>query len=445
MTEGTVAFVTTNRSGIVVNSDDLLNYWRIGLRVLAHFVLCKRVGRYLPTTNLSIYQFLCHMTSGSLAAGFFSFFFLREFSLMKLVRRRAFTLIELLVVIAIIAILVALLLPAVQQAREAARRAQCKSNMKQLGVALHNYHDVHSVLPLGCTAAGGTIGGNSNQTRRFSAYLGILPYIDQAPLYDATMENLEPAGGNSAPWQNGVPCVVAKLPSIRCPSDPDSSVDGRKAHTNYLFSHGDNAWDQNPAWNGNGGRGIRGMFTCVRNDGQGGRARNFRDVTDGLSNTIAMGERIVAKNGGNSIQQGTTTTTVSNGGRRAPHLVSCYASVGPDGKYTSVGNNNGSKLAGTRAFDGAPPFTTVNTIIPPNGPSCKHQNNNAHDRDGVFTMSSHHVGGVHVLMGDGAVRFIGDSIDAGDPTRDPVPTGESPFGVWGALGTVSGNELIGDF
>jgi len=362
---------------------------------------------------------------------------------MKLVRRRAFTLIELLVVIAIIAILVALLLPAVQQAREAARRAQCKSNLKQLGIALHNYHDVHTCLPLGSTAAGGTIGGNQNQTRRFSAYLGILPYIDQAPLYDATMANLEPAGGNTAPWQNSVPCVTAKLPSIRCPSDPDSSVDAAKAHTNYFFSHGDNAWDQNPAWNGNGGRGVRGMFTCIKNNGQGGKARNFRDVTDGLSNTIAMGEHIVAKNNGDRIDQGTTTTVVSQGGRRNPSQ--CLSSVGADGKYANKGNNNGSKLAGTRAFDGASPFTSVNTILPPNGPSCKHQNNNAHDRDGVFTMSSQHVGGVHVLMGDGAVKFIGDSIDSGNLTAQPVTNGESPYGVWGALGTVGGNELIADF
>ena len=158
-----------------------------------------------------------------------------------------------------------------------------------------------------------------------------------------------------------------------------------------------------------------------------------------------MGEHIVAKNNGDRIDQGTTTTVVSNGGRRSPHLVACIASVGAGGKYANKGNNNGSKLAGTRAFDGAPPFTTVNTILPPNGPSCKHQNNNAHDRDGVFTMSSQHVGGVHVLMGDGAVKFISDSIDSGDPTQNPVVSGESPYGVWGALGTVGGNELIGDF
>ena len=359
--------------------------------------------------------------------------------------RRAFTLIELLVVIAIIAILVALLLPAVQQAREAARRAQCKSNMKQLGIAIHNYHDVHNATPLGSTPAGGTIGGNSNQIRRYSAHLALLPFEDQTGLYEATMANLEPAGGNSASWQNSVPAVSSRLPALLCPSDPRSNIDAAKTKTNYMFSHGDNAWDQNPAWNGNGGRGIRGFFTCIRNDGQGGRARNFRDVLDGLSNTIMMGERITAKSGGNSISQGVTTTTVSEGGRRNPSL--CLASIGPGGVYTSVGNNAGSKLAGVRAFDGAPPFTTVNTIIGPNGPSCKHQNNNGHDRDGVFTMTSQHAGGVHVLMGDGVVRFVSDGIDTGDLTSAPVTGGrQSPYGVWGALGSVAGSEdQLGDF
>ena len=335
---------------------------------------------------------------------------------MKLIRRRAFTLIELLVVIAIIAILVALLLPAVQQAREAARRSQCKNHLKQLGIAIHNYHDVHTCAPLGCTIAG--TGGN-NQFRRFSAHM------------------------DTAPWNNGVPAVVAKLPTLRCPSDPSSTVDAPKAHTNYMFSHGDNAWDQNPAWNGNGGRGIRGFFTCIRDDGQGGAARRFRDVTDGLSNTIMMGERIVAQAGADSIQTGATTTTVSEGGRRNPSLL--LAAVNPDGTYTSLGNGTGARLAGTRAFDGAPPFTAVNTIIGPNGPSGKHGNDNNHDRDGVFTMTSRHAGGVHVLIGDGTVRFVNDSINTGDLTQQPVTSGPSPYGVWGALGSINGSEDVGEF
>jgi prepilin-type N-terminal cleavage/methylation domain-containing protein len=413
-----------------------------------------RIPSNHPTLSLANFRLSCNPLRNNLRCivkncrQSFFLFFLKEFRHVRIFRpkalRRAFTLIELLVVIAIIAILVALLLPAVQQAREAARRAQCKNQMKQLGIAIHNYHDVFSCAPLGSTPAGGGIGGNPNQIRRYSAHLALLPFQDQAGLYEATMTNLEPAGGNTASWQNSVPAVSARLPSLLCPSDPASSIDGRKMKTNYMFCHGDNAWDQNPGWNGNGGRGIRGFFTCIKNNGQGGRARNFRDVLDGLSNTVMMGERIVAKAGANSISTGATTTTVSQGGRHKPS--DCLASVGPGGVYTNLGNGTGARLAGVRAFDGAPPFTTVNTIIGPNGPSCKHQNNNAHDRDGVFTMTSQHAGGVHALMGDGAVRFVSDGIDTGDLTRQPVTGGApSPYGVWGALGSVAGSDRLGEF
>ena len=356
-------------------------------------------------------------------------------------KRKAFTLIELLVVIAIIAILIALLLPAVQQAREAARRTQCKNNFKQLGLAIHNYHDVFGSVPMGCTIAGTT---NGNQIRRFSGHLGMLPYIDQAPMYNATMAALEPAGGSSASWNN-VPAVQTQTPHLLCPSDGIASgnPEQRNAQTNYMFSRGDNAWDYNQAWHGNGGRGIRGFFLGVRDDGQGGGPRKFRDVTDGLSNTIAMGERIKAKGGADTIKLGAATTTVADGGRNNPSA--CVASVDSSGKYTSLGNGNGARLGGVRAYDGAPPFTAVNTIIAPNGPSCKNGNDNAHDRDGVMTMSSHHTGGAQVLLGDGSVRFISDNIDTGNLTAQPVTGGQSPYGIFGALGSVAGGEVLGEF
>lgn len=363
------------------------------------------------------------------------------------VRRKAFTLIELLVVIAIIAILIALLLPAVQQAREAARRTQCKNNLKQLGLALHNYHDVFTALPHACTIAGTQPSGqaaNSNQIRRFSGHLALLPYVEQANLYEATLLALEPFGGNTASW-NSVPAVVTQTPHLLCPSDGivSGNPEQRPAQTNYMFSRGDNAWDYNPGWHGNGGRGLRGFFNGVRNDGQGGTPRRFRDITDGLTNTIAMGERIKAIAGGQSVQDGATTTTVSNGGRQNPAL--CLASVGANGIYTNLGNDRGSRLAGIRAYDGAPAFTSITTVLAPNSPSCKNGNDNAHDRDGIMTMSSRHTGGAQVLLGDGSVRFLSENIDTGDLTVAPVTGGQSPYGIMGALGSINGREVLGEF
>ncbi|MEO2013637.1 MAG: DUF1559 domain-containing protein [Fuerstiella sp.] len=357
-------------------------------------------------------------------------------------RRKAFTLIELLVVIAIIAILIALLLPAVQQAREAARRTQCKNNFKQLGLAIHNYHDVYGAVPFGSTIRNRTWGSRyRNRYRRFNGHLGMLPFIDQAPLFTQTVQYLEGSRGE-APWNTGVPCVTVKLPHLLCPSDSDSNIQQPRVNTNYMFSHGDSGWDHNPEWAGNGGRGARGFFKSIKFNGQNGH-RRFRDVTDGLSNTVAMGERIVAKSGAMTIAQGATGTKSGiQGGRRNPSA--CVASVGADGRYETV-HGSGGRLAGTRAYDGSPYFTTVNTVLPPNSASCKHNNNNNHNQDGIMSMTSRHTGGAQVLLGDGSVRFISDSIDSGDLTAAPVTSGKSPYGVWGALGSVDGSEVIGEF
>ena len=355
--------------------------------------------------------------------------------------RRAFTLIELLVVIAIIAILIALLLPAVQQAREAARRTQCKNNLKQIGLAIHNYHDVYMTAPFGCTMSDQPRGGMDH--RRFSGHLALLPFIDNAPAYEQVAALLD-SGAASNPWAGNVDNILTQVPHLLCPSD-GTAVDGdedRRCRSNYMFCYGDNAWDTNPDWAGNGGR-ARGFFMGQQGNGLGG-VRRFRDITDGLSNTVAIGERIKAKNQANSIKTGATTTTVANGGRNNP--ADCVASVDSQGVYTNVGDNRGSRLAGVRAYDGAPPFAGCNTIIPPNGPSCKNGNDNQHDRDGIMTMTSQHTGGAQVLLGDGSVRFISENIDSGNLTA-AAPTGgtPSPYGVWGSLGSVQGGEVIGEF
>jgi prepilin-type N-terminal cleavage/methylation domain-containing protein len=150
-------------------------------------------------------------------------------------RRRGFTLIELLVVIAIIAILIALLLPAVQQAREAARRTQCKNNLKQIGLALHNYHDAHDCFPFGW---GGTRPATGSPG--YSAISQLLPFFDQAPLYNTINFSLpltDPA--NDVPRRQ-------ELPILRCPSDFDNPQPNAGGAINYMANKGSNHLWQDP-------------------------------------------------------------------------------------------------------------------------------------------------------------------------------------------------------
>jgi prepilin-type processing-associated H-X9-DG protein len=119
--------------------------------------------------------------------------------------------------------------------------------------------------------------------------------------------------------------------------------------------------------------------------------------------------------------------------------------VGANGVYTTLGDGNGAVLSGQRAYDGAPPFTGVNTVLGPNSASCKNGNDNNHDRDGIMTMSSQHTGGAQVLLCDGSVRFISDNIDNGNLAAGIVVSGPSPYGIWGALGSVNGGETVGEF
>ena len=358
---------------------------------------------------------------------------------LTLLRRRAFTLIELLVVIAIIAILVALLLPAVQQAREAARRSQCLSNLKQLGIAIHNYHDVHTAVPPAC----GVDGGGAFNFRRHSALFNLLPFMDQQPAYDESVNFLEPPGGaTTAAWDNAVPATSIQLSVHRCPSDPDGgSPMATIAKSNYRLCRGDSGWDVNHRWSGNGGRGLRGFFLQNSNEGFANGVRRFRDVQDGLSNTIAMGEAIIAKPNADRIQFGAVTADI---GASSTNPAACLATVNGDGVYSNLGPdpNWSSFNSGVRAYDGAYPFTGFVTVLPPNSPSCV---NNDHDSDGLMSLSSQHSGGAHVLFADGATRFISDNIDTGDLTAQPVVSGASPYGIWGALGSVSGSEEMGDF
>lgn len=352
-------------------------------------------------------------------------------------KRKAFTLIELLVVIAIIAILIALLLPAVQQAREAARRTQCRNNMKQLGLALHNYHDVFNMLPFGSSHS-------DNQPlaglRRNSGHVPLLPYMEQAPRYNDIKSN----GLTRFVWDQGYSGWTTPMPALLCPSDPLTTAGGALAKNNYMFCRGDSAWDHNQ-WAGNGGRGMRGMFMGLGDnwaDSSNGVCRRFRDVTDGLSNTIAMSERVQAVAGSRFVRDGGTAVNLGSAFRNNnPSLA--LASIDANGQFA-----DSRSWGGARAFDGASAFSGCTTVLGPNKGTFTQ---NAWDgEDGIYEPSSRHTGGVTVLMGDGSARFVSDSIDTGDITSPPAdapgqPGGPSPYGVWGALGSVSGRDQVGEF
>jgi len=367
-------------------------------------------------------------------------------------RRRGFTLIELLVVIAIIAILIALLLPAVQQAREAARRTQCRNNLKQIGIAMHNYHDTFlSFQPKSTGTSPGNPCWQGNSSRR-SGWVSILPYIDQAPLYNRIEAGRTPATSNCSGMVSGTdivnpggPCGWCAwadwdvtIPGVLCPSDARPN---RLKEQSYMFC----AADQMTSLNSNF-RVDRGIF--------GGRHRGVRisDITDGTSNTIAMGEkkRMNFGIGGLSQVHKTEGTMTNTDPRLNPGV--CLTTVNSAGYFTNPAAVKGR--AGTSIWDGQAERCVFNTVLPPNSPSCTAGANvNQDDTEIVLSASSYHTGGVHCLMADGAVRFISENINTGNLAAPGVLassltttiSGPSPYGVWGALGTRAGGESLGDF
>jgi prepilin-type N-terminal cleavage/methylation domain-containing protein len=330
-------------------------------------------------------------------------------------RRRGFTLIELLVVIAIIAVLIALLLPAVQQAREAARRAQCKNNLKQLGLAIHNYESTANVLP---PQLGGTDGDfYTTNALTLSGIVMLLPYLDQAPLWN-TIVAAPGQGGN--PWFAAFPHPSAAPSVLLCPSAPNpgptAAPFGGPGRC-YHFNLGDTALFA---------RSRRGPFTP-----SSGKTLALRNVTDGLSNTIFMAEQSPPLSGTPAAND--LIGSYAHDGTSIP--ASCLSNV-VGGSY-AVGNFSIFGHSRSWAYGFCDSHATVQTILPPNKPSCSY----------LSAVSSRHTGGVHVMMGDGAVRFVSNNIDAGDQAVDSsaITSGPSPYGVWGALGTIAGGEVAGDY
>ena len=411
--------------------------------------------------------------------------------------RSAFTLVELLVVIAIIGILIGLLLPAVQAAREAARRMSCSNNFKQLGLAAHNYHSAYKNLPEfkgGTARLRGAPGpyrttaianpaGGGNDGLQLSVFVGMLPFMEQQGLWDQISNPYQiPAGQPGAGLffapMGPVPAMglgrhaanqydpwLTEVPTLRCPSDPGVGLPAQ-GRTNYGACLGDsirfinnggyNAFRDNVNANTvkNANAAQRGMFVPRR-------LTKFRDCLDGLSNTMMMGEMITDL-GDNDVRAATAMATGSGGDiYRMPGVVCPLGDPERPGFWDTSAVTVIAGVQQRRGYKWAaayPIYSGVTNIFPPNSRVCGINNGSpATWRPGIWGTSSRHQGGAHVLMGDGAVLFITDSIESGDnnngmvrhngsstpePTFATLPGSKSPYGLWGAIATRASSEII---
>ena len=300
-------------------------------------------------------------------------------------QRRGFTLIELLVVIAIIAILIALLLPAVQQAREAARRTQCKNNLKQLGLAAHNYHDTHNSFPLNA----------EDSLYGYSAQAQLLPFHEQGNLH-ALIDFNKPAQIGVAwnPTMNPViqPVASKTLNVLLCPSDAGDPfyVDGNGATwagSNYLL---------------NGGSGADVNYCSRINDGlfwRGSRTK-FSDITDGTSNTVFIAETLFG-------DRGASSATLTNAQRQMKRI-SGGPPCGPaaDAMLGSAASSYDGRRAGAWILSTGY-HSLTNAFFTPNSK----QPDMGHHGEIVAGPRSLHVGGAQLSLCDGSVRFVSDNVD----------------------------------
>ncbi|MEM9828340.1 MAG: DUF1559 domain-containing protein [Planctomycetota bacterium] len=411
-------------------------------------------------------------------------------------RRVGFTLVELLVVIAIIGVLVGLLLPAVQAAREAARRMSCSNNMKQIGIGIHDYHDSFKRFPM---QMGGTqvrpmasdqdwYEATDEANQLTLGYLvGILPFIEQTPLWEQISQpnvvnldlpqtppppprvpawppmgptitdenNMFGSGVNTrntayAPW-------MTEIQTFRCPSDPGVGLPAM-GRTNYAANLGD-AVDYMADGSYRRDLSVSSFrATAITASGRGffvtRKFLKFRDIQDGTANTIAVGEITTDLGDRDKRTRAQARFAQFSNIRDNPQL--CTGDIDParpqfwaEGVSNLAASNQGR---GFRWASGTATYSSFTTIRPPNSELCVTFFDTG---QGMLSASSRHPGGVHILMGDGAVRFITDSIETGDQTMGTVhvngtgprqPGSRSPYGLWGALGTRGQKEVIdGEF
>jgi prepilin-type N-terminal cleavage/methylation domain-containing protein/prepilin-type processing-associated H-X9-DG protein len=353
---------------------------------------------------------------------------------------KGFTLIELLVVIAIIAVLIALLLPAVQMAREAARRTQCKNHLKQIGLAIHNYHDAFGVFPMGAlgepegSVAAPPAWSDHRWLNSPGTFVAILPYMENAALYNSWNRQFSGDNNPAAPRSVQTTTMRQQLGWLLCPTDPNLRValNTQAVGTgNYQASEGDNNYRFN----------VGTMHRCDFNNGPFNDRDTFstRDMIDGTANTAFVSERNKGIERSGKMDHQTMLTVSSCGANCDGSSNLITNAVRTQNLYTDcktltlqttdpalqrLGFDNWSR----GRFTG----TLYNHVYPPNAKYFDCCNlcdevPNADGEEAIITARSYHPGGVNVLMGDGQVRFVGDGVDEN---------------VWRAVGSRNGGETL---
>jgi prepilin-type N-terminal cleavage/methylation domain-containing protein/prepilin-type processing-associated H-X9-DG protein len=351
-------------------------------------------------------------------------------------RRRGFTLIELLVVIAIIAVLIALLLPAVQAAREAARRAQCVNNLKQIGVAMHNYIDSNNTLPMGGGQCVESFPQTFQSKQSTSAHLAMMPFLEGTPLYNAFNFNFGVDENTDPPRAVNSTVVNAQFKAFVCPSDPNAGA-GFTSSNNYFASVGTTnnltntgtSTPPNPPTMAN--LPTTGLFAYQQ-------AYGLQSIIDGTSNTIAFAESTVESPSSRGGQINIGITNVAGAGPAAqfydasaqPNQTALLGALQACDAAWQTFTGNSNEQRGKNWAHGAMAFTMFNTLARPCSAKWTICGSNGSGSAATFSEAdSYHSGGggVNMLMADGSVKFLKNSVN---------------WAVWFALGTKGNGEVI---